>query len=125
MTEAKNLRKGNYIFHNDELLRVVKKEVVAYGTHSHSKTKLFVTDIHGKKERSFNVNHHEQMKDADIKRLEGQVIAKMPGKIQVMDTVSYETFDAKVELEMHSQINEGDSITFVNFEGNVTVLEKR
>ena len=39
MTEAKDLRKGDYIFYNDELLRVVKKEIVAYGTHSHSKTK--------------------------------------------------------------------------------------
>ena len=125
MTEAKDLRKGDYIFYNDELLRVVKKEIVAYGTHSHSKTKLFVTNIQGKKERSFNVTHHEQMQDANIRRLEGQVIAKMPDKIQVMDAVSYETFDAKVEPEMHSQINEGDSITFVNFEGSVTVLEKR
>ena len=125
MTEAKDLRKGDYIVYNKELLRVVKKEVVAYGTHSHSKTKLFVSDIHGKGERSFNLNHHEQVQDADIRRMEGQVLSKGADTVQIMDSVSYETLDATAKPEIFDGLQDGDSVTFINFNGNVEVIEKR
>lgn len=125
MTEAKELKAGDYIKLNNEILKVVRKEVVAYGTHSHSKTKLFVQGLFSKGEKSVNLNHHDNVEMVDIVRKEGQVIAKLPDKVQVMDSVSYETVDVDVDNELLETINEGDSVTFINFEGKAKVIEKR
>ena len=42
-----------------------------------------------------------------------------------MDSVSYETFDAELSDELASEVNEGDTVTFIDFKGKVSVLEKR
>lgn len=125
MTEAKELKPGNYIKINNEIVKVVRKEVVAYGTHSHSKTKLFVQGLFSKGEKSINLNHHDNVEMVEIIRKEGQVIAKLPDKVQVMDSVSYETVDADVDNELLGELNEGDTVTFINFEGNAKIIEKR
>lgn len=125
MAEAKELKSGQYIRYNNEVLKVVRKEVVAYGTHSHSKTKLFVQGLFAKGEKNFNLNHHDHVETVDIIRKQGQVLSKMPEKVQVMDNVSYETVDADVESGLLGELNEGDNVTFIDFEGKAMVLEKR
>ena len=125
MTEAKELRKGAYVKINNEVLRVTKKETVAYGTHSHSKTKLFVQGLINKGEKSINLSHHEQVEELDIIRKSAQVISKGDDKLQIMDSQSFETIDADVEPEILSEVNEGDEVTFIEIEGTARVLEKR
>ena len=125
MTEAKELQKGMYINYNNEVLRVVRKETVAYGTHSHSKTKLFVQPLFGGGERSINMMHHDNVEAVEIMRKEGQVISKTADKVQVMDMRSYETVDAYADKELFEQLKEGDNVTFINFKGQTKILEKR
>lgn len=125
MTEARELKPGDYIRFNNEILKVVRKEVVSYGTHCHSKTKLFVQGLLSKGEKAINLGHHDNVEIADITRKEGQVIAKLPDKVQVMDTISYETIDVDVDSELLKELNEGDTVTFINFEGKARVIEKR
>jgi translation elongation factor P/translation initiation factor 5A len=124
MTEAKKLKQGNYIKINNEILKVVRKEIVAYGTHSHSKTKLFVQGLFSKGEKSINMSHHENVDTVDIIKKQGQILS-LTDKAQVMDNVSYETVDADVDPELIKELNEGDIVTFINFEGKALVLEKR
>ena len=61
-------------------------------------------------------------KHFDIKKKTGQVIAKMPDKLQIMDTHSYETFDGSADAELIGQANEGDEVIFVDFEGSAGEL---
>jgi len=125
MTEAKDLKKGSYIKYNNEVLRVIKKEVVVYGTHSHSKTRLFVQGLISKGEKAINLNHHDVIEELDIIRKSAQVISKLPDKVQIMDSHSYQTIDADVDEELLNELNEGDEVTFIEVEGNAKVLEKR
>jgi len=124
MTEAKELKQGNYIRINKEILKVVRKEVVACGTHSHSKTKLFVQGLFSKGEKTINMSHHENVDMVNIIKKQGQILS-LTDKAQVMDNVSYETVDADVDSELIKELNEGDIVTFINFEGKALVLEKR
>ena len=125
MTDAKGLKQGNYIKLNNEIVKVIRKEVVACGTHSHSKTKLFVQGLYSKGEKSINLNHHDQVETVDVIRKQGQIISKLADKVQIMDNVSYETIDADAEPELLKELSEGDNVTFINFEGKAMVLEKR
>ncbi len=125
MTEAKDIKKGAYIYYNNELFRVIRKEIVAFGTHSHSKTKLFLQSLFSKGEKSINLNNHDQVEEVDIIRKAGQVISKLQDRVQIMDSVSYETLDAKADEDLLKELNEGDEVTFIDFKGDVRVIEKR
>jgi len=125
MTEAKDLQKGSWIVHGGELFQVKRKEVVACGTHSHSKTKIFIEPLAGGGEKSLTLTHHEKVEEADIRKKTAQVISKFQNKIQIMDPVSYETLDAEVDEELLSTINEGDEVIFIDYNGVIKVLEKK
>ena len=125
MASASELKKGSYFIHNNEPVRVNRKEVVVYGTHSHSKLKLFIQGLTDKSEKELNIHHHEKIETVDIIRKIGQVISKTNDNVQIMDNVSYETLDGKAPEELHNELSEGDLVTFVDFKGNVQVIEKR
>src|SRR3989344_6130760 len=117
MVQAKDIYPGMYIRMNNEILKVTKKEIANCGTHCHSKTRLIVRGLFSKGERGFNLGHNENVETIDIMRKEGQVISKLQDKVQIMDVVSYETMDADADKELLETINEGDSVTFITFEG--------
>ena len=104
---------------------VLRKEVVAFGTHSHSKLKIFFQGLNEKGERSANFQHTDKVEIVDIIRKLGQVISKFNSNIQVMDMVSYETLDANASADLLNELNEGDNVTFIELNGNVQILEKR
>ena len=125
MVAASDLKKGDYFKHNNEMLRLIRKEVVVYGTHSHSKLKLFVQSLDKKGEKSINMHHTDKVEILDIIRKAAQVLSKTQDKVQIMDNVSYETFDANTNEEIFNELNEGDEVTFIDLEGNIKILEKR
>lgn len=125
MPTASELEKGNHFFVNNEPVRVMRKEVVAFGTHSHSKLKIFYQPLEGGGEKTITLQHADRVETVEIIRKLGQVISKANGKVQVMDMVSYETLDATAPSEIFSDLNEGDQVTFIDLKGNVQILEKR
>ena len=125
MSTATELKKGSYFIHNNEPVRVNRKEIVVYGTHSHSKLKLFIQGLNAKSESAINLHHTDKVEIVDIIKKVGQVISKTDDKVQIMDNVSYETLDGAAPEELHNELNEGDVVTFVDFNGNVKIIEKR
>ena len=125
MTTASELERGNYFIVNNEPVRVMRKEVVAFGTHSHSKLKIFYQPLNGGGEKSVTLQHADKVDVVEIIRKLGQVISKTSSKVQVMDMVSYETLDASASSEMLNELNEGDQVTFIDLKGDVKILEKR
>lgn len=125
MPTATELKTGNYFIYSGEPVRVLRKEVVAFGTHSHSKLKIFFQGLNERAERFANFQHTDKVEIVEIIRKLGQVIAKTNNKVQVMDMVSYETFDANLNSDLFNELNEGDNVTFVDVKGNIQILEKR
>ncbi len=121
---ASELGKNSYFIYNGEIVRVVKKEIVTVGTHSHSKLKLFIRGLFGKGQKSIILGHNDKVETADIIRKTGQVISKTD-KIQVMDSHSYETFEAEAEQGLLKELQEGDEVTFIEHNNRFIVLEKR
>jgi len=125
MSTATELKKGSYFIHNNEPVRVNRKEVVVYGTHSHSKLKIFIQGLSEKGERSINLHHTDKVEIIEIIKKVGQVISKTDDKVQIMDNVSYETLDGTASQELHNELNEGDLVTFIDFNDNIKIIEKR
>ncbi len=77
MPTASELERGNYFIYNGEPVRVLRKELVAYGTHSHSKLKIFFQGLRDKGERFANLQHTDKVETLQIIRKLGQVISKL------------------------------------------------
>ena len=125
MPTASELERGSYFIHNGEPVRVLRKEVIVVGTHSHSKLKLYIQGLNEKSERSVNFHHTDKVEIVDIIKKLAQVISKTNNKIQIMDMVSYETFNANAPSELFNELNENDQVTFIELKGNVQIIEKR
>ena len=125
MPTASELKRGSYFVYNGEPVCVVRKEIVVYGTHSHSKLKFYIQGLNKKGERSINLHHTDKVEILDITRKTGQIISKTNDKVQIMDSVSYETVDANAPEELLNELNEGDQVTFVDLNGDIQIIEKR
>ena len=125
MSTASELERGSYFIYNGEPVRVLRKEVIVVGTHSHSKLKFYIQGLTEKSERSINLHHTDKVEIIDIIRKLGQIISKTSNKIQLMDMVSYETLDANVSAGLFEQLNVSDQVTFIELKGNVEIIEKR
>ena len=125
MAIASDLDKGNYFIYNGEPVRVIRKEVVSVGTHSHTKLKFYIQGLREKGERTVILQHSDRVDKIDIMRKQGQIISKSNSKVQIMDSISYETLDSNLPKELVDDINEGDYVTFVELNGAVEILDKR
>ena len=125
MAIASELEKGNYFLYNGEPVRVVRKEVVSVGTHSHTKLKFYIQGLREKGEKTVIFQHSDRVEKVEIMRKQGQVISKSNNAVQIMDMVSYETLDCNAPSELFQQLNEGDQVTFIEFNGTVEVMDKR
>ena len=125
MPTASELERGNYFIYNGEPVRVVRKEVIVVGTHSHSKLKFYIQGLREKGEKTVTFQHSDRVEKIEIMRKQGQIISKTSNKVQIMDAISYETLDSTLPPELINDINEGDNVTFVELNGSVEILDKR
>jgi len=124
MVSAKNIRSGDYFRLKNEIFIVVKKEVIAVGTHSHTRAKLTVKNLNGGGKRQMVYSHEDKLESVDIQRSKGQVVTKGESSMQVMDLFSYETVEAGVEPELLAELKEGDTVKIVDIEGSKKVTDK-
>lgn len=126
MIEVKKLKKGDYIMHKGGPWVVKSASVIVTGTHCHSKMKLELQNLFSGEYDMFTTPLHERMEELDITRKSAQLVAKAAdGKLQIMDNVSFETFDANADQEIADELSEGDQVTYIEFNGAAKVLEKR
>ena len=125
MPIASELERGNYFIYNSEPVRVVRKEVVSVGTHSHTKLKFYIQGLREKGERTVIFQHSDRIDKLEIIKKQGQIISKIKDKVQVMDAVSYQTLDANLSSDLVDEVNEGDNVTFVELGGKIEILDKR
>lgn len=123
MATASDLNRGSAFIHQGEPVKVVRKELVAVGTHSHTKLKLYIRPVFGGGEKTLTLGHQDKVELVDIPKLTATVISKSP--LQIMDAHTYETFDAEADKGLLEQINENDEVIFVNYQGKVKILEKK
>ena len=125
MAVATELDRGSCFIYKGEPLRVIKKEVVVCGTHSHSKLKFYCKNALNGSECILTLAHNDKVDTIEIIRKAAQVLTKVSDKLQIMDNHSFETYEASVDENLFNEISEGDQVTFVEVDGRIEVIEKR
>ncbi len=124
MVLAKDIQSGEYFRYKGDILRIVRKEVVAVGTHSHSKSKLIVQNLEGGGEKQLVFAHEDKLESVDVIKSKAQVILKTQDSVQIMDLSSYETLNAEINNELLEQLNEEDQVMYVEIDGRFKVVSK-
>jgi translation initiation factor 5A len=124
MGMASELKKGSAFEYKGEVLKVTRKELVTVGTHSHTKLKLFVKPLFGGGEKNMILAHNDRVEIVEASKKTATVVSKTLDKIQIMDLHTYETYDADIDEALKQEVNEGDTIIFVDYKGKVLVLDK-
>ena len=123
--QAKDIDRGAYIKIKNEIYKLKRKEVVAVGTHSHTKLKFFCKPLFGASEREFTFGHNDSVETVDISKKRGQLISLQGRKAQVMDSETFEIFDAEVSEDCTDELVEGTPASFMNIEGKVYIVNNK
>lgn len=125
MATAGDIERGKFIEYKGDILQVIRKEVISVGTHSHTKLKFTVVGLTSTGEKSLVMGHEDKVEILDIMKKTATVISKTPRSIQIMDPVSYETFDGEAENSLLEQLNEGEEIIYINLNGTAKIISKK
>ena len=124
--EISKLGKGRCIILDEKPYRIRDIRNVVVSKHSHTRTKVELEHVFTGEKIEKTLPPHENVREVEIPRKRGQFIARLgEDVIQVMDMISFETFDAVIKEELLKELEAGDEVTFVEFGGVVKVLEKR
>ena len=125
MRSVKDIKPGDVISYKGKPYKIKSKVNVTVGTHCHTKVRIEMEGLFDKKGEVEAFPTHAQVEEVEVIRKKGQVISKLPAHIQVMDFVSYETFDATAAPELFDAVNVGDEVTFLQYEGKNIIVDKR
>jgi translation elongation factor P/translation initiation factor 5A len=124
MVSAKEIRVGEYFKLKSEIFKVVRKEIIAVGTHSHTRSKLIVKSLSSGSEKQQVYSHEDKLDSIEVKNSKGQVVMKTDTTVQVMDLYSYETITCTADPELIAILNEGDTVSYSDIEGKLIVMDK-
>jgi len=123
MATAEDLKKGEFILINNAIFKITRKEVVAVGTHSHSKTKIYVQPIEGGGEKNYIYNHQDRVEMPEIENRVGQIISVGTNSLQVMDTKTYETVEVLANPDILQKAEDGKMVFFFTYKGESKALQ--
>jgi translation initiation factor 5A len=125
MASAGDVERGKFIEYKGDILQVVRKEVIAVGTHSHTKIKFTVVGLNSTGEKSLVMGHEDKVEILDIMKKVATVISKSQKGIQIMDVVSYETFDAEGDKHLLDELKEGEEIIYIGMGGGARIISRK
>lgn len=126
MVEVGSLRRGDIVVLEGEPFRVDSIHSVVISKHSHTKIKMDLTGMFSGAKKIMSLSPHKAMEKVDIKRKNGQLIAKISDDVgQVMDMMDYTIYEARVPKDLMGRMGEGDELIYIEYGGRVQVLEAR
>ncbi len=120
--QAKDVERGAYFKVRNDIYKLKRKELIAVGTHSHTKLKFFAKALFGGGEKDFTFGHTDNVEILDISKKRGQIISIEGKRAQVMDSESYETFDAEITDDVTDNLVEGGPTSFIQIDGKIFIV---
>ena len=124
MASAGDIKPGEYFKVKNDIFRVIRKGVIAVGTHSHTRITLTVQNFGGGGEKQMVFSHEDKLESVEVNKSKAQVVLVNADAVQVMDLFSYETVDAMADPDLLKELKEGDTVALVEMGGKYTVTDK-
>jgi translation initiation factor 5A len=109
---AGSMQKGNYVVIEGAACIVTDVKISRPGKHGHAKVNMTAVGMMDDKKRNIVVPGHDNLEVPIISKMNAQVLSVHGDLCNVMDMVSYETFDLKISPELKDQISEGQVVVY-------------
>jgi len=110
--KVNDLKKGSYVWYNNEVYEVLEIETSKTGKHGAAKARIVMRSLVSGKTIELVKPTQDPIEVPIVKKIKGQVISKISDDTyMVMDLDTYETFEAKVRNdELKGKIVEGNRV---------------
>ncbi len=122
IVEIRTLKPGKCILIDDEACKITSMTHSKPGKHGGAKVKIDTVGMFDDKKRSIIKPAGQKIETPVIDKKSAQVLAVIGSNLQVMDLVSYETFDVPVPEDM-GDITEGMEIMYMELDGKKRILQ--
>ncbi|MDO9537195.1 MAG: translation initiation factor IF-5A [Thermoplasmata archaeon] len=111
--EVRALKEGRYVLIDDEPCRITSLSTSKPGKHGEAKARVEGVGIFDGQKRSFVHPVSHKVKVPMIDKRAGQVLAIVGNEVQMMDMVTYETFNIPIPDEFKDDLKEGAEIQYL------------
>ena len=107
-----SLTRGSYVVIDGAACKVTSTQTSRPGKHGHAKVRMEAVGIIDGKKRVIVMPGHDQVDVPIVEKKTAQVLSIQNNVANVMDSVTYETFDLKIPEDLKGQVVEGANILY-------------
>lgn len=107
-----SLQRGSYIVIEGAACRVTSTQTSRPGKHGHAKVRLEATGLIDGKKRVIVMPGHDHVAVPIVGKKSAQVLSIQGDTANVMDSITYETFDLKIPDDLKDDIIEGVNVLY-------------
>lgn len=123
--DAGSIQKGDSIVIEGVACRVTGVQVSRPGKHGHAKCRFEAVGIIDEKKRIIVMPGHDTIDTPIIEKKVAQVLSVTGDMANVMDNLSFETFDLKIPDELKERVMDGVEIMYWDILGERVMKEVR
>lgn len=112
LVDVGGLKKGDTIIIDDAACKITDVSVSRPGKHGHAKVNMMAVGILDGKKRNLVLPGHDKVEAPIIEKKNAQILSISGDKAQVMDTVTYETFEMEIPEELKGNVREGVEVLY-------------
>jgi len=113
----KNLKKGGFILIDDIPCRVVSVNISKSGKHGAAKARVEGMGLFDGRRRSLIKPADSKISVPMLLKKQGQVLAIVGEKVQLMDLSDYSTFELDIPEDMKGKLESGQEIMYYDIQG--------
>ncbi|MGB9675297.1 MAG: translation initiation factor IF-5A [Candidatus Nanoarchaeia archaeon] len=115
--EVSSLKPGRYIMMDGRPCEIVGMDWSAPGKHGHAKYRVTAIDLLTGSKKMYVYTSHDKVEVPIIEKKSAQVLNVIGDKAQIMDTETYETFEAEIAQELKGQIQPNYTVVYWDLMG--------
>ena len=113
MTEIGNLKEGRYVIIDGEPCYIVGYTHSKPGKHGHAKAKIDAIGVFDGQKRTVVHPTSSKIEVPIIERGNAQVLAVMSNNAQLMDLITYETFELPIPMNLRGELRESVEVEYL------------
>ena len=121
--EAGSLKPGSYVLIDEEVCQVKSTEKSKPGKHGAAKVRIVAFNIFTGQKRGLLKGTDVEVEQPILQKRSGQFVAEVGNLVQIMDTETYETYEAPKPEDL--KLQPGDEVEYHKYGENVKVARKK
>ena len=117
LVDMNSLKVNGYVLVDGVACKIVDIKHSKTGKHGHAKARVAAVDLLDGRRREIIKPSDAKVEVPIIEKMDAQVVSITGDKANVMDLVTYETFEMSIPEELKDKVNEGSQVLYWDITG--------